>query len=115
MFVANSKLISKVGLTCMTNFISGTIKSWMRNAQLREQVNVGDPAKVKANTKEILATLDKQFFEAEWRSTSYDTRAGRDQVIQDLDTMSANVSDGRPWYEDLNIVNVGSISKSGVD
>ena len=115
LFVANSKLISKVGLTCMTNFISSTIKSWMRNAQLREQVNVGDPAKVRANTKEILSTLNKQFFAGEWKSTSYDTRAGRDQVIQDLETMSANISDGRPWYEDLNVVDIASVSKLGVD
>lgn len=104
LFVAGSKLLNKVGLTCMTHFIASTIKTWARNPHLRATVNVGDPDKVRANTGDILATLTPAFFQAEWKSTSYDTRAGRDLILADLETISFNVANGDPWYDDLSVV-----------
>lgn len=104
LFVADSKLLSKVGLTCMTQFVCTTIKTWARNPKLRDQVDPGDPDKVRAVTKEVLDTLDPKFFEADWASTSYDTRAGRDLVRDDLEAMSYNVTSGEKWYEGLKII-----------
>ena len=104
LFVADSKLLSKVGLTCMTHFICSTIKTWARNPRLRDQVDPGDPDKVRAVTRDVLATLDPKFFEADWASTSYDTRAGRDLVMADLETLSFNVANGEPWYEGLRVI-----------
>lgn len=104
LFVAGSRLLNKVGLTCMTHFITRTIRTWARNRQLRDSVDVGDPLKVRANTRDVLATLTPTFFAAEWKSSSYDTRAGRSLVLADLETISSNVSDGHPWFEDLNVV-----------
>lgn len=104
LFEHKSKLLSKVGLTCMTQFVCATIKSWMRNPRLRDHVDVGDPEKVRAITRDVLATLDPAFFEAEWTSTSYDTRAGRDLVMNDLETVSFNVSNNEPWHQDLKVV-----------
>ena len=104
LFVANSKLLSKVGLTCMTQFVCSTIKTWARNPRLRDQVDPGDPDKVRAVTSDVLATLDPRFFEADWASTSYDTRAGRDLVMGDLETLSYNVTSGEPWHEGLKVI-----------
>ena len=104
LFVANSRLLSKVGLTCMTQFVCSTLRTWARNPRLRDQVDPGDPDKVRAVTKDVLETLDPRFFEADWASTSYDTRAGRDLIMADLETLSFNVSNGDPWYEGLKVV-----------
>lgn len=104
LFVADSKLLSKVGLTCMTQFVCSTIKTWARNPRLRDQVDPGDPDKVRSVTSDVLATLDPRFFEADWASTSYDTRAGRDLVMADLEALSFNVSNGEPWYEGLKVI-----------
>lgn len=104
LFVANSKLLSKVGMTCMTQFVCSTIKTWARNPRLRDQVDPGDPDKVRDVTRDVLATLDPQFFEAEWASTSYDTRAGRDLVMADLEALSFNVSSNEPWHEGLKVI-----------
>ncbi|MEQ1899553.1 MAG: DGQHR domain-containing protein [Devosia sp.] len=104
LFVANSKLLSKVGLTCMTQFVCSTIKTWARNPRLRDQVDPGDPDKVRSVTSDVLATLDPRFFEADWASASYDTRAGRDLVMADLEALSFNVSNGEPWYEGLKVI-----------
>jgi DGQHR domain-containing protein len=104
LFVANSKLLSKVGLTCMTHFVCSTIKTWARNPRLRDQVDPGDPDKVRSVTRDVLATLDPKFFEADWTSTSYDTRAGRDLVMADLEALSFNVANSEPWYQGLRVV-----------
>ncbi len=104
LWVANSKLLTKVGLTCVTKFVSDTFKSWARNPRLRDLDDPGDPEKVEQVTRDVLATLDPQFFEAQWASTSYDTRAGRDLVSNDLVTLSFNKSNGEPWYNGLKII-----------
>lgn len=104
LWVANSKLLTKVGLTCVTKFVSDTFKSWARNPRLRDLVDPGDPEKVEQVTRDVLATLDPQFFEAQWASTSYDTRAGRDLVSNDLVTLSFNKSNGEPWYNGLKVI-----------
>mgnify|MGYP001018982281 CR=1 FL=1 len=75
-----------------------------RNPRLRELVDPGDPEKVEAVTRDVLATLDPKFFEAQWSSTSYDTRAGRDLVSDNLVTLSFNKSNDEPWYNGLNII-----------
>jgi DGQHR domain-containing protein len=112
LFVHNSKLLSKVGLTCMTQFVCSTIKTWARNPRLRDQVDPGDPDKVRAVTSDVLATLDPKFFEADWASTSYDTRAGRDLVMQDLETLSFNIANGEPWYDGLKVISRSWLQES---
>jgi DGQHR domain-containing protein len=104
LWITNSKLLSKVGLTCVTKFVADTFKSWARNPRLRNLVDPGDPEKVQEVTRDVLATLDPQFFEAQWASTSYDTRAGRDLVSNDLVTLSFNKSNGEPWHNGLKII-----------
>jgi hypothetical protein len=71
---------------------------------MRNEVDPGDPDKVEKVTRLVLETLDPQFFQAQWASTSYDTRAGRDLVSNDLVTLSFNKSHDEPWYNDLKII-----------
>ena len=104
LFVPGSKLLSKVGLVCMTHFVCTTIRTWARNPRLRDQVDPGDPEKVRAITQDILSTLNPLFSEADWTSTSYDTRAGRDLLMGDLEALSFNVSNSEPWYEGLKVI-----------
>ncbi|MDQ0996082.1 DGQHR domain-containing protein [Phyllobacterium ifriqiyense] len=104
LFVKGSKLMSKVGLICITQFVCTTMKTWARNPHLRTQVDPGDPDKVRNVTRDVLNTLSPRFFEADWTSTSYDTRAGRDQIMNDLEALSFNVANSEHWYEGLKII-----------
>lgn len=104
LFKQGSKLMSKVGLICMTSFICSTIKTWHRNPRLRNQVDPGNPESVRAITLDVISALTPRFFEAEWASASYDTRAGRDQIINDLEMISSNLVNSEPWYEGLMVV-----------
>jgi hypothetical protein len=40
------------------------------------------------------------------------TRAGRDLVMQDLETLAFNVADGEPWYDGLKVISRGWLQES---
>jgi DGQHR domain-containing protein len=101
-FNADTHLLEKVGVVCLTQFIGDTMKKWLVNPRTR--FSVGDPVAVAENTGLILDMLDPTFFQAKWASTSYDTRAGRDQIINALEVISVNKSNGDPWYQDVATV-----------
>ncbi len=65
---------------------------------------MADPDAVSEHTSDLLESLDPSFWTSEWRSTSYDTRAGRDQIVDALDRIHANVSEGQPWDLDVDMV-----------
>lgn len=66
--------------------------------------SMADPDKVAEFTKDILDNLTPDFWTSGWKSTSYDTRAGRDLIVASLDTVYGKISDGKPWYEDVDII-----------
>lgn len=57
LFAKDSKLMSKVGLICLTRFVCSMMKTRARKPHLRSQVDPGDPDKVKSVTRDILNTL----------------------------------------------------------
>ena len=65
---------------------------------------MADPDEVMTNTKELLDTLEPDFWRVEWKSTSYDTRAGRDQIVSALDTIHGNLGEERPWQTDVDMI-----------
>jgi DGQHR domain-containing protein len=101
-FNGETHLLEKVGVVCLTQFIGDTMKKWLVNPRTR--FSVGNPVEVAENTGLILDMLDPNFFAAKWASTSYDTRAGRDQIINALEVISVNKSNGDPWYQDVSVV-----------
>lgn len=101
-FNGDTHLLEKVGIVCLTQFIGDTMKKWLVNPRTR--FSVGDPVEVAQNTALILDMLAPTFFAAKWASTSYDTRAGRDQIINALEVISVNMSNGDAWYQDVAVV-----------
>lgn len=101
-FNDQTHLLEKVGMICLTQFIGDTIKKWLVNPRTR--FSVGNPEQVAENTRFILDQLEPAFFAAQWSSTSYDTRAGRDQIIGALEAISVNIGNGDLWYSDVSVV-----------
>lgn len=100
--VSGSNLLTKVGIICLTEFLVSRLRDISMNK--RTQFSMGDPDKVRGETKELLDTLSAEFWTSEWRSTSYDTRAGRDQIIAALDAIRGNIDQGRDWYFEVSMV-----------
>jgi DGQHR domain-containing protein len=101
-FNKDSHLLEKVGLVCLTQYICENLRSWALNP--RTPINVGDPDDVTLNTGHVLSTLTPEFFSARWSSTSYDTRAGRDQVMKALETISYNMTNEEPWHQGVQMI-----------
>lgn len=101
-FNPNTHLLEKVGIICLTQYVGDTINKWRLNP--RSRIDVGNPEEVKATTVDILDGLDPDFFKADWASTSYDTRAGRDQIMAALTTIASNRLNGDPWYVDVDVI-----------
>jgi len=101
-FNKESKLLGKVGIICLTEFMTNQLRSTSLNRKTR--FSMADPDAVMANTKELLETLAPEFWIVEWKSTSYDTRAGRDQIVSALDRIHGNIGEERPWYVDVDMI-----------
>lgn len=97
-----TKLLEKVGIITLTEFLVGELVSISRAKHSR--FSLADVEKVRENTGDLLANLSPEFWVVSWKSTSYDTRAGRDLLVGALERMHGNVSDGRDWHLELDDV-----------
>ena len=97
-----TKLLEKVSIITLTEFLVGELISMSRSKHSR--FSLADMDKVRENTRDLLSTLSPEFWVAAWKSASYDTRAGRDLLVEAIERMHGNVSDGRDWHLDLDSV-----------
>jgi DGQHR domain-containing protein len=97
-----NKLLDKVSIICLTEFIVKHLRTTSLNKHTK--FSLANPEKVKENTKDILDGLAPEFWTVEWKSTSYDTRAGRDQIIADIEKIYGNFGDGKAWSDGLEII-----------
>lgn len=98
----DNKLLNKVGIVCLSEFLVNQLRSMSTNKY--SKFSMADPEKVAEFTKDILDKLRPEFWTLDWKSTSYDTRAGRDQIVASLDSIYGNISDGKPWFEGVEIL-----------
>ena len=108
-FNRNSKLLDKVGIVCLTEFMTNQLRSASLNK--KSKFSMANPEEVMANTKELLDTLEPDFWRVDWKSTSYDTRAGRDQIVSALDTIHGNLGEERPWYTDVDMISSSEVPR----
>lgn len=101
-FNKDSKLLDKVGIVCMTEFLVDELRR--RSIPKVTRFSMANPTKVAEHTKEILDLLEPEFWTVEWKSTSYDTRAGRDQIIDALEQIYGNKGESRPWHHNVDII-----------
>lgn len=97
-----TKLLDKVSIITLTEFLVGELISMSRAKYTR--FSLADMEKIGEYTRDLIACLSPEFWVIEWKSSSYDTRAGRDLLLEAIDRMHGNVSEGREWYADLDAV-----------
>ena len=102
-----SKLIGKVGIVCMTQYLSSSIVSSYDLGEL----NVADSSAVKERVRLLIGMQKPDFWTSNWSSTSYDTQAGRKIIVESLVQIARNVRQKVDWKAD--VVALGS--DSGLD
>jgi DGQHR domain-containing protein len=103
-----SRLLSKVGILCMTEYITDALVSsfdWGR-------LDIGDPEQVRTMVEELLAHQDKRFWTIPWVASSYDTKAGRSMLVSSLVQVARNRRADDPWYTDITILDLAAYGGS---
>ena len=102
-----NKLLDKVSIVCLTEFLVNELRYLSLNKYTK--FSMADPDKVAEFTKDLLDCLHPDFWTSEWKSTSYDTRAGRDQIVASLKRIYGNMSEGKPWNEEVDVIALKAI------
>jgi DGQHR domain-containing protein len=101
----DSRLLSKIGIVCMTRFIVDMIAKWADNDEL--EIDISDLEDMKIQTAKLIAHMDTKFWTSPWAETSqggFDTTQGRERVVRALTQLHRNGKNGDDWYKDIDII-----------
>jgi len=90
-----SKLTTKVGVICMTEFLVDTLVNWSTSPTA--DFDLTDLNQVRELTSSALDQLEASFWTSDWNSASLDTSSGREKVVESLRTIQRNKLKGLPW------------------
>jgi hypothetical protein len=97
-----SRLLDKVGVICMTHFLTDSLAKLYEWAEL----DLSEPQEVRKRTAALLKNQNPEFWTRPWKSTSYDTRVGRQLIVDDLVKITRNIRAGDAWFTDLQVADV---------
>lgn len=97
-----SKLLSKVGVICLTDYLITAINSIAT-------IDVDPPdfrieATVRSKTRQLLERFESEFFLVAWKKTELDTKAGREIVAEAIGRVADNIRYKRPWYHEVMLI-----------
>jgi DGQHR domain-containing protein len=101
----NSRLLSKVGIYCLTRFVIDMITNWADNDELNIELTELD--EIKKHTNKILRYMDPGFWTTPWAASAqggFDTNQGRQRVVDALTQMYRNVRREEDWSTDIDIL-----------
>jgi hypothetical protein len=105
----DSRLLSKVGIICMTQYMTDSLVS----SYDLELLDISDPDAVGKKVESILQNQVEAFWSTPWTSTSYDTKVGRSMIVDALVQIARNVRSGVAWYEDIGLVDPAKVEEIG--
>jgi DGQHR domain-containing protein len=101
----NSRLISKVGVICLTRFVIDTISTWADSDRL--EIDILDTEQIDALTREILNHMDPSFWTSPWSTKApggFDTNQGRERIVKALTQLYRNGRRGLDWADGIEII-----------
>jgi len=105
----DSRLLSKVGIICMTQYMTDSLVS----SYDLELLDISDPDAVGKKVESILQNQVEAFWSTPWTSTIYDTKVGRSMIVDALVQIARNVRSGVAWYEDIGLVDPANVEEIG--
>lgn len=105
------RLLDKIGIVCLTQFF---VDALVQLADLG-MLNLADPEDVRGRVVDMIQYQAKELWQQEWVSASYDTKAGRSAVVEALVRVGRNLRRGVPWYEEVKLLDPGSIERGPVE
>ena len=105
-FVKNSKLLSKVGVVCMTRYMVDTIDFMVSFSE--QEVNLSNSEDVNTAALKVLALQEEQFWIVDWTIAISDTKSVRDEIDEALKGIQQNVRYKQPWFNEIKIIKSGA-------
>ncbi len=99
-----SRLLSKVGILCMTEYITDALVSYFDWGRL----DIGDPDQVRKMVGELLDHQDKQFWTIPWVTGSYDTKSGVSILVAALVQIARNKRSDEPWSSEIPVLDLAA-------
>jgi DGQHR domain-containing protein len=100
-----SRLLSKVGIVCMSAYITDALVS----AYDWGELDISDPEEVRTRVNLLLPFQEEEFWTVGWTSKSLDTSAGRALVLEALSLVARNKRAELPWFEGVDLVDVNQL------
>ncbi len=101
-FPNEKKLVSKVGIVCLTRYITDAIN--LLSGYPGNDINIADSESVTATVKNILKTQTEELWRAEWSLQVADNRTVRDAIHDALTTIHQNIRFDKPWFNDIPFI-----------
>lgn len=101
-----SRLLKKVGVVCMTEFLVDTMVQWSMVPST--EIDLTDLNQVGKVVQQILEQQEIAFWTSEWEDSSLDTKAGRELLVKNLGTIQWNKTHKQPWNQKVSLI-TGSV------
>lgn len=96
----NSKFMSKVNLNALNEYIV----SWLKSAFMFGMIeDIFDTSKIEVSVYKFIEHIPKEFWEHEWRIRIQDNANVRQQIKEDLETISDNYKLQKNWSDGLKL------------
>ncbi|REE06555.1 DGQHR domain-containing protein [Paraburkholderia sp. BL27I4N3] len=105
LWVKDSRLLSKIGIICLSRFIADRITNWADNDDLN--IEVTDLEEIESQTDKIIKYMDPKFWTTPWAEKAqggFDTNQGRERVMSAIIQLYRNGRRGIAWYTDIDII-----------
>ncbi len=108
----DSRLVSKVGIFCLTRLIVDRIANWADSDEL--DIQITDLEQIEKQTRSIIGYIDSRLWTTPWAEKSaggFDTAQGRERVLAAITQVYRNGRRDIAWYTDIDIVDKTAASK----
>jgi DGQHR domain-containing protein len=101
-FAKDSKLLSKVGIQCMTRYATDAIDYMVGFSD--EEFDFGNREDVTKAVLRVLKFQEEDFWTSEWSISIADTKSVRDEIEEALRIIQQNIRHKQPWRNGVTLV-----------
>jgi DGQHR domain-containing protein len=101
-FAKESKLLSKVGLTCMNQFVVDALEFITNYSD--DDTDLSNEDDVAKSVEKVLKTQQEEFWLVNWTIPISDTRSVREKITESMKQIQRNIKYKSPWVTDVGLV-----------
>lgn len=97
-----SKLLHKIGIVCLTEWVVNTLVGW--STVPTQKIDLTNLDEVSDMAVAALKLQEPAFWTANWNDASLDTASGRKLVVDAMNDLQRNKTNGLPWNTNVKLL-----------